>query len=654
MSFKSNSLISKLPQSLSVIWRSMTSTKYDLVIIYLVITSLLLGVRQIGWLQPLELAAFDLMVRLRPDEGSDSRLLVVGITEQDIKNLKQYPISDRILAKALGEVQRHQPRAIGVDLARNVPVEPGYAELTAQFSNPKLIAITYIGNTTSESMLAPPNLPEERIGFSDVLLDPDGVTRRNSMYALTDNTKILYSFSLRLTLAYLKQEGILPQLTQTGDLQLGQAVFQRLAANSGGYQAIDDGDYQILLNYRSARNIARRVSLTQVLKGQIDPAWVKDKIVLIGPTAPTVQDLFYTPYSFTEKGNPQMPGVLLHAQMVSQLLSAVLEHRPLFWFWPEWLEVGWIVGWSLVGGILVVRIQSPLILGLSSLAGISVLWGSTLLLFLHAGWIPLAAPTIAAVVTAMVVEIYQRQQAKRQKQIVMRLLGQQTSPEIAKTLWDKRDSLLNSGFLAGQRLMVTVLMTDLKDFSTISEKLPPETVMAWLNEYLPVMAQEVQNHHGVINKFTGDGLLAVFGVPIPATSEAEVARDAQHAVACALAMSERLHKLNLSWFASGLPVVQMRVGIFTGPVMVGSLGGKDRLEYGVIGDSVNTASRLESCEKDRQPSDCRILIAKETLVHLQEEFQVESWGFLQMKGKQQKIDVYRVIGRLPKSQSIKC
>jgi class 3 adenylate cyclase len=96
----------------------------------------------------------------------------------------------------------------------------------------------------------------------------------------------------------------------------------------------------------------------------------------------------------------------------------------------------------------------------------------------------------------------------------------------------------------------------------------------------------------------------------------------------------------------------MRVGIFTGPVMVGSLGGKERLEYGVIGDSVNIASRLESCEKERQPSDCRILIARETLVYLQEQFWVESWGLLILKGKQQKIDVYRVIGRLPENHSI--
>jgi hypothetical protein len=117
-------------------------------------------------------------------------------------------------------------------------------------------------------------------------------------------------------------------------------------------------------------------------------------------------------------------------------------------------------------------------------------------------------------------------------------------------------------------------------------------------------------------------------------------------------IGDRLQELNRDWLARGLPVVQMRVGIFTGPVMVGSLGGKERLEYGVIGDSVNIASRLESCEKDRQTSLCRILIAQETLVHIEGQFQVESWGSLELKGRQHKVEVYRVVGRMPESQSI--
>jgi CHASE2 domain-containing sensor protein len=650
-----NSLISNFFQFFDSLYKEfITSKKLDVVITSLAALGLLLGVRQLGWLQPLELAAFDLMVRLRPDEGPDPRLLVVGITEQDIQELRQYPVSDRILAKVLGELEQHQPIAIGVDLARNVPIEPGHAELAARFQSSKIIAIANIGNTDAEAVTPPPGVSKERVGFSDVVVDPDNVVRRNFMLAPIDEKTTLYSFSLQLALIYLKQKGIKPQFTKTEELQLGKTVFKWLAFNSGGYQTIDDGGYQILLNYRSAHHVARKVSFTQVLKGQIEPNWVKDKIVLIGATAPTAKDLFYTPYSAAEKRIPRMAGVLIHAQMVSQLLSAVLDNgrwrvplrdRPLFWYWPEWIEVSWIAFWSLSGGVLVARIQNLLILGLSGLACLGVLFGFTLWLFMQSGWIPVVAPAMALIFTGLTVEVYQRQLFKRQEQMVMKLLGQQTSPEIAQALWKEHDRLLNSGLLPGRRVTATILLTDLKGFSTIAEKMPPEAVMAWLNEYLPVMVREIQNHHGVVNKFTGDGLLAVFGVPVPAANEAEVGEDAQRAVSCALAMGDRLQELNRNWHSRGLPVVQMRIGIYTGPVMVGSLGGKERLEYGVIGDSVNIAARLESCEKDRQLSDCRILIAKETLVYLEDEFQVEAWGALQLKGRRHNVDVYRVLGR---------
>ena len=646
MNHKYSSLISQFVQVFNSFWKkNVTSKNLDLVITSLAAFGLFLGVRQLGWLQPLELAAFDLMVRLRPDEGPDPRLLVVEITERDIQALNQYPISDGLLAKVLGELERHQPIVIGVDLARNVPQGTGQAELMARFRSPKVIAIANIGNTEAEAVIPPPGVSQERVGFSDVVIDPDNVVRRNFMIAPIDEKTTLYSFSLRIALAYLKHKGIEPQFTKTEELQLDTTVFNWLAFNSGGYQIIDDGGYQILLNYRSPRNVARGVSFTQVLNGQIDPSWVRGKIVLIGATAPTAKDLFSTPYSAREKAIPRMAGVLVHSQMVSQIVSAVLDRRPLFWYWSERAELLWIVAWSLVGGILVVRIQNLLILGLSGLGCLCVLFGFTLSLLMQSGWIPLAAPTIGLIVTGLAVEAYQRQLFQRQEQMVMKLLGQQTSPEIAQALWNEHDRLLNSGLLPGQRVIATILLTDIRGFSTISEKMPPEEVMAWLNEYLPIMVREVQNYRGIINKFTGDGLLAVFGVPVPATTEAVVAENARRAVACALAMDDRLQELNRNWRYRGLPLIQMRVGIYTGPVMVGSLGGKERLEYGVIGDSVNIAARLESCKKDNQPSDCRILIAHETLVYLQDEFQVEAWGALQLKGKQHKVDVYRVLGR---------
>ncbi|WP_377475886.1 MAG: adenylate/guanylate cyclase domain-containing protein [Microcoleus anatoxicus] len=614
-----------------------------LIITCIAVTASLGAIRQLGWLQPWELNAFDLMVQLRPDAGVDSRLLVVTITEQDINNIGKWPITDRTLAKAIAEIDRFEPTAIGIDLIRNTPYEPGNAELATQLKNPKLIPITFIGNSKYDRAPPPPNIPENRVGFNDLVIDPDGRVRRNLMFA-GDGEKTLNSLSMQLAFAYFKSKNIEGKLTEKNEIQVGKTVFSKLETNSGGYHNIDAQGYQVVLNYRSAEKIANTVTLTEVLAGKVDPKLVTGKIVLIGVTALTVKDIFYTPYSATASGNRRMPGVLIHATATSQILSAVLDGKGLFWYWDEWQEICWIVGWGAVGACLAWRLENAMSFIGSAIAACGSLFGFTFWLFMQQGWIPLVPPSLALLITAGVIVTYKYEQSKQQQGIVMKLLGQQTSPAIANALWKERVHLLESGLLPGQKVIATIILTDLQGFSTISEKLPPEVVMSWLNEYLSAMAQEVQAHQGVINKFTGDGMLAVFGVPIPRTTPEEIAKDASLAVSCALAIGSRLPQMNQNWLDRGLPSAKMRVGIFTGPVMVGSLGGTTRLEYGVIGDSVNIASRLESCEKDRQEDTCRILIAEETLLHLADKFEVESWGPLPLKGREQKVNVYRVLG----------
>jgi len=614
-----------------------------LAITCMAVTVTLLGVRHLGGLQPLELNVFDLMVQLRPDPGPDPRLLIVEITERDIKAFKRWPLSDGVLAKALAEIARLEPTAIGLDILRDIPYEPGHAELATQFKNPKVFPITFIGNSPEDRVQPPPHIPDKRVGFNDVVLDPDDRVRRNLMFA-SDGKTTLPSFSMRLAFAYLDRKKIDSKLTEKAELEANETVFSKLRSNSGGYQNINDEAYQVLLNYRSAENIAKSVTLTQILARKVDPKLVKGKIVLIGVTAITVNDLFSSPYSATLRGNRRMPGVLIHATATSQILSAVLEGKGLFWYWEEWQEILWIAVWSAVGGCLAWRVEKSLNLIALAIAACGSLFGFTFFLFMQQGWIPLIAPALALLITAGVAVIYKYEQSRQQQGIVMKLLGQQTSPAIANALWKERVHLLESGLLPGQKVTATIILTDLQGFSTICEKLPPEVVMSWLNEYLSAMAQEVQAHQGVINKFTGDGMLAVFGVPIPRTTQQEIADDARLAVSCAVAISSRLREMNQNWLARGLPSAKMRVGIFTGPVMVGSLGGTTRLEYGVIGDSVNIASRLESCQKDRQDYTCRILIAEETLLHLADKFEVESWGALPLKGREQKVNVYRILG----------
>jgi CHASE2 domain-containing sensor protein/class 3 adenylate cyclase len=607
----------------------------------LVTSGAVLGVRHFHGLERLELAIFDQMIRLRPEEAPDPRIVVVGITEQDIQQLQKWPISDEIMAQLFAKLQSHQPKLIGLDIYRDLPQGKGYEKFTAQLAAPNVLGI----RNDAEGVNPPPTLPAERIGFNDLVLDADNTIRRNLMSFSTDEGNQT-SFSLKLALSYLETLGISPEPGKKPyQLIWGKAVFDRLEKNSGGYTNADNGGYQILLNYREANQVAPTVTLHEVLNDSVDPELIKDKIVMIGTTASSLKDSFLTPYSPAADQNPTMPGVMIHTQMLSQILSAVLDGRPLFWFWPEWAEVIWIVSWTAIGATGAWIFRHPLALAMSGTAFLGSLLGSSWILFLNAAWVPVGAPLIGCLMASGATVAYRGYQSGQQKQIVMKLLGQSTSPAVADALWNSRDTLLKDGKLCGQKVVASMLFTDLKNFSTISEQMTPEALFDWLNEYLSAITETVQAHNGIINKFTGDGIMAAFGVPMVSDRPEQIAEDARNAVACGLAMGDRLKELNPQWRKRGLPVVQMRVGIFTGPVVAGSLGGKQRLEYGIIGDSVNIASRLESCEKDRQVSICRVLIAQETLDYLPDkaEFSIEPWGPLALKGKQQTVNVYRVI-----------
>jgi CHASE2 domain-containing sensor protein len=601
--------------------------------------------KQLGWLQSLELRLYDRMVRYKADGDVDPRLLIVAITEADIRTLQRVTPSDETLAQALDLLMQHDPTVVGLDLHRDVPQEPGSDALERSLDAASLIAITKLGNDDSDRVPPPPAVAPDRVGFSDLLVDEDGVVRRNLLFGSTTDGSTYPSFSLLLAMRYLAQQNIhaSPSAENAEWMQLGEAVFRPLESNSGAYQQLDARGYQVLMAYRSRDRMARMVTLTQVLNQQVNPEWVRNKIVLVGTTAPSGKDLFYTPYSAGEQITHQMPGVIIHAQMVSQLLVAALEGRGLIWFWTDWQEGLWVLGWTALSGAIAWGVRHPLILGLCSAGVLAGLAGASFSLYLAGGWVPVMAPAIASVMAFGAVVSYRAQQAQRQQQMVMTLLGQNTSPEIANALWQSRDRLLQSGKLPGQRLMATMLFTDIKGFSGIAEQLPPEALLEWLNEYLEAMTQEIQRHQGIVNKFTGDGLLAVFGVPVPRLTPEAVVTDAYRAVSCALAMGKRLQQLNQDWARRDLFDIQMRVGIFTGPVVVGSLGGKARMEYGVIGDAVNTASRLESCVKERQVDLCRILIAEDTLGLLGDRFLVESWGPMALAGKQHPTQVYRVI-----------
>lgn len=598
----------------------------------------------LGAFQSLELKALDMLLRLRLPEPTDERILIIGIDETDIQQVGSYPIPDEVLAALLQKLETYHPRVVGLDMFRDLPVEPGHRALVDTLVElPNVIGIETVGK---QSVSPPPMLPPERIGFVDLPLDEDGFVRRVLLGVHGADRTYRFAFAVRLAETYLMGDGITLENGQKDPIAMrfGAAELTRVQPNTGAYVRGDAGGNQILFNPRAGDEPFRIVSLRQVMADQVPLDWVQDAVVLIGVTSLSAKDLVNSA-TLGSKNPGLVYGVEFQAHATSQIINAALDGRPLLEVWPDGLEYSWITVWGLLGiGLaLASRRLGVSVLGGGVALGVLVVTGIGLITI--GIWVPVLVPAIAFILTSAVTTCLQLMEAQQQQHLTMRLLGQQTSPEIAQALWAERHRLTDEGRLPAQGLTATILFSDIRGFTALSEQQPPPQVMGWLNDYFMAMTDQVQRHHGVVNKFLGDGLMAVFGVPIPRTTTADIAVDAQWAVECALAMEHRLEQLNQRWQDQGLEPIQIRIGIYTGPVMGGSLGGPQRLEYAVIGDSVNTASRLEGCMKHRQSRDCRILIADETLIYLNNQFEVEPWGEVPLRGKQNTVRVYQVLGK---------
>ena len=359
-------------------------------VITIAIALIIITIRQTGGLQILELWAYDRFVRLNSHNRQNKRLLLVEITDRDIKNQDRWPLSDATLAQLIDKLQQHEPTAIGLDIYRDIAYPPGRSSLIQQLQKDNVISIQYLGSDDNQ-VAAPAEVKSEQIGFNDVVLDTDSRLRRNLMYARLGEEE-LYSFALRLSLFYLNNNPTTAggdfELTVDDDyLYIGDASLKRLLANSGGYrmQPSEASGWQTLLKYQSP-DIVPRVSLTEVLEGNIDPNLVKDKVVIIGTTASSINDFFFTPYGGTKT---DMPGAIAHAQMVSQIISLALEEATQFWFFGEGIELLWIGMWSIAGMAIAIKIENPLKIAAVGLSGIIFIGGICWLFFIVGGWIPL-------------------------------------------------------------------------------------------------------------------------------------------------------------------------------------------------------------------------------------------------------------------------
>ncbi|MGV0024464.1 CHASE2 domain-containing protein [Phormidesmis priestleyi] len=384
------------------------------------ITALILGIRWLGGLQSLELAALDRLMRLRPSEGLDQRILIVKATEKDFQRLQEYPLSDRTVAQLLQKLERYQAHAIGLDLYRDIPQGTGRTALLDQLQTSDRIIAACKTPDQREGIAPPPGISPEFLGFTDVVVDANQVIRRQ-LLSMSPKPGVPcstgYALSFLLAAHYLADKGN-PNTLTSNNWQLGKVVLPRLQVPTGGYYAIDTNGSQILLNYRSPVEVAQQVTVTQVLNDP-DPDYIRDRIVLIGVDIED-KDRYATPYS--QNNSQTVPGVIIHAQMVSQLLSAVLDQRPLLWVWSPMVEGLWIWGWS-IAGVLVGAL--PMWVGRNGVLYWSVASGTGLIVLgsvcfgwlRQGGWIPFVPSAIAFSATSGSVMIYNTLSTKKRLQL---------------------------------------------------------------------------------------------------------------------------------------------------------------------------------------------------------------------------------------------
>lgn len=371
-----------------------------------------------GLFQNLELATFDQFTRLRPAEPLDSRIVIVTIDEQDLNNYS-YPIPDQKLAQALENIKEQEPRVIGLDLYRNLPQEPGHQHLVTVFnSTDNLIAVEKV---SGKPVPPPHTLPFEQVALSDLVVDSDQKVRRALLSIEREDGRVQLGLGTLTALTYLADEGIyLEPVDQAGSYsyQLGEARIKPFTPNDGGYVGADAGGYQVLLNYRKVEDKFLSYSLTDVIEGKTPDNWAKNRIVLIGSIAESLNDRFLTPFSNRSLDPANFTdGVVIHANIASQLLSTALDERQLIKVVADYVEWIWLLFWCLIGSViswqfLEKNIFKNTILFWASLLSFSIiipavfLIGFSYIVFLYGWWIPVATPLIGLSLSALILPNY--------------------------------------------------------------------------------------------------------------------------------------------------------------------------------------------------------------------------------------------------------
>lgn len=551
-----------------------------------------------------------LLVRLAPPTPQNRDIIIIGIMESTLARLTcRSPIDRGFLGELVAGLEKAGVRAIGLDVLFDAPTLPAVdAAFHAQLEH----AGTPVVVITAHEATA---LGESQRRYLDLFLKGLHHGYANLAKERLDGTVRWHE----------------PRHSD-GALSFPARIAERLGAS------VPVAPFRIAWHGRPDAMTSPFPVYPAEAMPLLPSAWLAGKVALIGAMLDD-GDRHRTPLSVLGRSTP---GVEIQAHVLAQILEQRRHPRA-----PFSVELLLAFGLAAAGG-LVGRSRLPVMLAaLVAGAGLLAYGAAAAYATARAGpLLPVVSGSLAWLggLGGMTSMALWRERTERNT--LMRLFARHVSQPVAEQIWRERDTFMAGGRPKAQELTATVLFSDIEDFTPVSERLGPVALMAWLEGYMERITGIITAHGGLVLRFIGDAVLAVYGAPIARTSEAEIDADAAAAVRSALAMAAAIDEINRELTQRGLPPIKVRIGIHTGPLVAGSLGGAEHVEYSLVGDTVNTAARLEAYAKvvrGPQSGACTIIVGQPTVARLRDGFRLRNVGAVELKGKSQAVQVHELL-----------
>ena len=629
--------------------------------------------RPYGYATGIEDTALDLLFQLRDARHKETRarglaepITLIEVDEDSIRasnvRLQRWPRD--WYAQLIARASEAGANTIGLDVYLS---EAGGISEVDKAADAKLVeSISNAGNVVlvrklpeggSEAIVPLPEFAAAAwaVGFADLPQEDANFVRSAQVTKLRraadGSVEVLDSFGSMLAQGFTEQ-----QITKADELTLRLGERTIPLRNDGNLQIDFRGRTPSFTRVSAKDILCAEFKQTSAPDAPCDPSkrpadeLFRDRIVIIGATNNDAPDLFGTPFYLPnpfpnrpllrlfDRDVPTvtniMPGIEVHANVAATLLNGKYLARPSYA-----RQALFVLAPLALVALAIFRLRALWGLLITLAVGVAVLAFCAWVFETRGLILPLASAEVAALAllapTGFLLR-YAHERAVREEQeaeraAIMDIFSRCVSPEVADTLWQQRDELA----LGGERRIVTLIFTDIRGFTSLSEGVDSEIVVTWLNEYFSRMHRVVCAYGGHINKFLGDGLMIVFGAPVARGDKLE----ARAAVSCGLEMLAEVERINRDWEGKNRPHIAIGVGIHTGEATCGVVGAEGRLEYTLIGDTVNLASRLESTTKEK---GVPILISATTAALLGVDYETRPLGDVTVKGKSQSTEVLTV------------